>query len=60
MRPFEQFDSAFNRKYEGTGLGLPIIDALMRLHGGAIEIESEPGTGTCATLRFPKLRVETA
>jgi PAS domain S-box-containing protein len=58
MRPFEQIDSAFNRKYEGTGLGLPIIDALMRLHGGAIEIESEPGRGTRATLRFPKSRVE--
>jgi signal transduction histidine kinase len=60
MRPFEQIDSAFNRKYEGTGLGLPIIDALMRLHGGAVEIESEPGRGTRATLRFPKSRVEAA
>lgn len=60
MRPFEQIDSAFNRKYEGTGLGLPIIDALMRLHGGAVEIDSEPGRGTRATLRFPKSRVEAA
>jgi PAS domain S-box-containing protein len=60
MRPFEQIDSAFNRKYEGTGLGLPIIDALMRLHGGTVDIQSEAGTGTRATLRFPKVRVEAA
>ena len=60
MRPFEQIDSAFNRKYEGTGLGLPIIDSLMRLHGGAIEIDSAPGAGTRATLRFPKLRIDRA
>jgi PAS domain S-box-containing protein len=60
MRPFEQIDSAFNRKNEGTGLGLPIIDALMRLHGGAVEIASAPGAGTRATLRFPKLRVDAA
>ena len=58
MRPFEQIDSAFNRKYEGTGLGLPIVDSLMRLHGGSVQIESAPGSGTRATLRFPKSRVE--
>jgi len=60
MRPFEQIDSSFNRKYEGTGLGLPIIDSLMRLHGGAVEIDSAPGAGTRATLRFPKLRIDRA
>ena len=44
------------RTHPGTGLGLSIVKALIELHGGKIEIESEPGTGTSATLRFPKER----
>lgn len=44
------------RTHPGTGLGLSIVKALIELHGGKIEIESEPGTGTTATLRFPRER----
>ena len=38
---------------EGTGLGLPIVKSIMDLHGGTVHVQSEPGKGTTATLRFP-------
>jgi two-component system, OmpR family, heavy metal sensor histidine kinase CusS len=37
----------------GTGLGLPIVKAIMDLHHGDFQIASVPGRGTCVTLRFP-------
>jgi Amt family ammonium transporter len=43
--------------HEGTGLGLPITAALIRLHGGTLVIDSRPGHGTTATLRFPTDRI---
>jgi two-component system cell cycle sensor histidine kinase PleC len=53
MRPFGQVDSGFNKKHEGTGLGLPISYALARLHGGNLTVESEKGTGTRVTVLLP-------
>jgi two-component system, cell cycle sensor histidine kinase PleC len=53
MRPFGQVDSAFNKRHEGTGLGLPIAYALTRLHGGDLKIESQKGVGTRVTLTLP-------
>jgi two-component system, sporulation sensor kinase E len=41
-------------KTEGTGLGMMIVQRIMRDHGGEIEINSEPGKGTRLTLRFPR------
>ena len=38
---------------EGSGLGLPVSIALMKAHGGALDIESTQGHGTTVTLRFP-------
>ncbi|BDU77154.1 hybrid sensor histidine kinase/response regulator [Mesoterricola sediminis] len=37
----------------GTGLGLSMVYGVMRAHQGEVEIRSEPGHGTCVTLRFP-------
>jgi PAS domain S-box-containing protein len=54
---FGQVDGSLNRKYEGTGLGLPLSKALAELHGGELELESTPGIGTTATVRFPLERV---
>ena len=51
--PFMQAESAYDRKFEGTGLGLSVVKGLAELHGGSFEIESELGAGTCVTIRFP-------
>ena len=57
MTPFGQVDSALSRKYEGTGLGLPLTKALAELHGATLELKSELGAGTTATVRFPAERI---
>ena len=57
LAPFSQVDSALNRKYAGTGLGLPLTKALVELHGGSLDLQSEPGAGTTATVRFPAERI---
>jgi two-component system, cell cycle sensor histidine kinase PleC len=53
MRPFGQIDTAFNKRHEGTGLGLPIAYALARLHGGDLRIESQRGVGTRVSIILP-------
>jgi PAS domain S-box-containing protein len=55
--PFVQVASAFSREHEGTGLGLPLVDRIMTMHGGTLQIESEAGKGTTATVCFPSSRV---
>ncbi|MDP6690740.1 MAG: ATP-binding protein, partial [Alphaproteobacteria bacterium] len=53
LQPFSQADSLKSRQHEGTGLGLPICQKFMELHGGTLKIESELGVGTTATVSFP-------
>ncbi len=60
MAPFMQVESVHSRKYEGTGLGLPISRALTELHGGELLLTSKVGAGTTITARFPATRVEPA
>jgi signal transduction histidine kinase len=57
MTPFGMVESAFSRRHQGTGLGLPIVTSLAKLHGAKLEIASEPGCGTRVTLAFPVERV---
>ena len=57
MAPFSQVDSKLSRKYEGTGLGLPIAKSLTELHGGTLSLVSHLGRGTTVTLRFPPERL---
>lgn len=57
LEPFVQVESALSRRHEGTGLGLPLVDALTRLHGGQLLIESNLGAGTVVTVTFPLHRV---
>jgi PAS domain S-box-containing protein len=54
---FRQIDSALNREFEGTGLGLPLARGLVELHGGTIGIESKLGLGTAVTIRLPGSRI---
>ncbi|MDH3473175.1 MAG: HAMP domain-containing histidine kinase [Rhodospirillales bacterium] len=57
MEFFGRTDNSHSRASAGTGIGLPFTALLMELHGGEVEIESEPGSGTEVTLRFPADRV---
>jgi signal transduction histidine kinase len=56
LSPFRQLEHSFARKYEGTGLGLPLAKALIELHQGSLQVDSEPGTGTTVSARFPAHR----
>lgn len=60
MKPFGQVDSSNTRKYEGTGLGLPLVKSLIELHGGRIRIDSGQKRGTTVTLTFPQERTVNA
>jgi two-component system, cell cycle sensor histidine kinase PleC len=53
MSPFGQVDSGFNKRHEGTGLGLPIALALARLHNGDLQIQSAKGAGTRVSIFIP-------
>jgi PAS domain S-box-containing protein len=57
LSPFGQVESAFNRKHQGTGLGLPLAKALIELHGGTLDLASALGAGTTVTLLLPAWRV---
>lgn len=55
--PFEQGDGSLTRKYEGTGLGMALVKALVDLHEGKVTLESAVGRGTCVTVRLPSARL---
>ena len=57
LASFGQVDSKLARKYEGTGLGLPLTNAMVKLHGGELSIASVVGEGTTVTVRLPASRV---
>jgi len=57
LAPFGQVESAFNRRHQGTGLGLPLAKALIELHGGTLDLASAVGIGTTVTLTLPAARV---
>ncbi|MFB8787608.1 MAG: ATP-binding protein [Potamolinea sp.] len=50
---FQQLESSYQRKYEGTGLGLALTKQLVELHGGRIEVESVLGEGSLFTVWLP-------
>ena len=56
FQPFYQVDSAATRKRSGTGLGLPISLAIMKMHQGSLDIASEPGRGTTIVATLPAER----
>jgi PAS domain S-box-containing protein len=58
MEPFGQVDNPINRKFRGTGLGLPLTKGLVELHGGSFDLESTPGVGTTVTIRLPAHRLK--
>lgn len=58
----EQLARVFERFYRadpscnipGSGLGMSLVEQIMRLHGGSVHLTSKKGRGTCATLWFPQ------
>ncbi len=60
MTPFMQVDSGMNRRQEGTGLGLPLAQSMIEMHGGTMTVESEPGKGTSVGFFLPAERVRRA
>lgn len=59
LEPFRQLDGRLNRKYQGTGLGLPLAKQIIELHGGSLTLDSTRGLGTTVTVRLPPNRVTT-
>jgi PAS domain S-box-containing protein len=55
FQPFVQIDSALNRHYNGTGLGLALVKRIVELHGGQVLVFSQPGRGSQFTLQLPCL-----
>lgn len=51
--PFAQLEHVYQRKYQGAGLGLALVRALVELQGGAMRIDSAPGRGTTVHIILP-------
>ena len=56
LDPFVQTGDTYTRSHEGSGLGLALVQLLMKLHEGTVDVESEVGVGTCVTVQFPSRR----
>jgi PAS domain S-box-containing protein len=50
---FQRVTGAVGRSMEGTGIGLALVQELVKLQGGSIDVESEPGVGSTFTVRVP-------
>lgn len=48
------FDPFFSTKFTGRGLGLPVVQGIVRHYGGAIHVHSHPGQGTMVSVLFPE------
>jgi CheY-like chemotaxis protein len=53
FQPFVQIDSALNRQYNGTGLGLALVKRIVKLHGGDVKVTSQIGEGSCFSITLP-------
>lgn len=53
FQPFQQLDDSNARLYGGLGLGLTLVRNIVDAHGGQIEAQSQPGQGSCFTIKLP-------
>ena len=54
LKPFAQVQGHLSRTQEGAGLGLPLAMGIVRLHGGSLYLDSQPGAGTTAVVTLPR------
>ena len=52
---FRQIDGSATRAYRGMGIGLALAKAFVELHGGTIQVDSQPGRGTTFRVRLPRI-----
>ena len=57
LRRFVRLDEARDRDAGGAGLGLAIVDELVRAHGGGVEVSERPGGGARIAIRLPLARI---
>jgi len=57
LEPFGQVDNLQSRANTGTGLGLPLVQLMMQMHDGSLQLDSAVGQGTTVALHFPPARV---
>ncbi len=50
---FHRVKGARGRSYEGSGIGLALVQELVKLHGGTVRVKSEVGQGTTFTVSIP-------
>jgi PAS domain S-box-containing protein len=53
FKPFVQLDSSLSRQYEGSGLGLIMVEKLVEMHGGSVQVQSDAGQGSRFTVILP-------
>ena len=55
FQPFIQIDSKLSRQYEGTGLGLSLVQHMVKLHNGTLSVESQIGQGSQFHITLPNI-----
>ncbi|MBN1946817.1 MAG: response regulator [Bradymonadales bacterium] len=55
---FAQVDSSITRRHEGAGIGLSLVQEILKLHKGTISVRSELGKGSCFEVRLPRTAPE--
>ncbi len=55
FKPFVQLDTRLAREYSGTGLGLSLVQQLVAIHEGKIDVQSAPGQGSTFTITLPRI-----
>lgn len=53
---FGQADEGYRRKYDGLGIGINLVESIVRAHGGRMSVQSKVDHGTCVSLHVPKLK----
>jgi PAS domain S-box-containing protein len=55
FKRFHRVTDAKGRSFEGTGIGLALVQELVKLHGGTVAVQSSEGRGSCFTVSIPKI-----